>query len=437
MGFIDEHPTDLPDGKITLNEVPEDADPDNYLDADEWNEVMQALDDVHDWIRGATWYGLAPQAVDPAPSGIADYVWLDEDGIVWRVTGGDSHRLYGAYADGATITGTGTEDDPFVAAGSGATFGSPWFGDGSDGAATLDGVATVLGMAPVANVYTMTRGLNLTSLSISTGVTLRPDGFPLHVSGTITGAGTAKIERNGGNASGQTAGAAPSGTSRQLAGGTTGGTGGNTGGAGAGSGTSATANVCRTTTNSTSGVGGLGSTGAAGPVPCRGGAGGRGDLGSAGDSGNTSVPYTAPGGRWTVDDWIRGRPFSNDGGANLGTIFQGGTGGGGGGGANATNVGGGGGGGGGVLVVCAHTLAGTLAIEAKGGNGAQGAGANAGGGGGGGGGVLVLLYGTKGASVTPSVAGGTAGAAQSGTSGAGGAGATGILIAYNISGDGT
>ncbi len=52
----------------------------------EWNALVAATKDARTWVRGAAWSALAPQASDPAPAGILDYVWLKTDGSVFLVS---------------------------------------------------------------------------------------------------------------------------------------------------------------------------------------------------------------------------------------------------------------------------------------------------------------------------------------------------------------
>lgn len=71
------------------------------------------------------------------------------------------------------------------------------FGDGSDGAAVFNGVDAVTGAGLVGSTYTLTRDVYYTSATISTGVTVKPAGYRMFGTGTLTLNGTALIERNG------------------------------------------------------------------------------------------------------------------------------------------------------------------------------------------------------------------------------------------------
>ena len=64
------------------------------------------------------------------------------------------------------------------------------YGTGSDGDATLDGSTTILGMAPSASIYSMTRDMYFNDLTINTSVRLAPNGYRIFVKGTLKFAGT-------------------------------------------------------------------------------------------------------------------------------------------------------------------------------------------------------------------------------------------------------
>lgn len=69
--------------------------------------------------------------------------------------------------------------------------GVDWiYGTGYDGDATLDGSTTVLGMAPSASVYTMTKDLYFNDLTINTSCRLQPNGYRIFVKGTLKFGGT-------------------------------------------------------------------------------------------------------------------------------------------------------------------------------------------------------------------------------------------------------
>ncbi|MDQ1584496.1 MAG: hypothetical protein QOF36_2550 [Microbacteriaceae bacterium] len=252
------------------------------------------------------------------------------------------------------------------------------------------------------SVYTLTRDVYFTDLTVNTGVSIVSAGYKVFVKNTLSGAGT--ISANGGNG----------GTPSTQSGGTGAAPGSVHGGypGGAGGAINGNGNPVGTQGWST-GHGGTGGTGGASGVRT---------------GGNPSATTPPSGGiRRSLPELVSGVVHDLFSGIEL----LGGGGGSGGGAGSTTAVGGGGGGAGGLLIVVARTLAGTLAFEAKGGNGAQG-GANAGGGGAGGGGAIHLLYGdNSGWTGTTSVVAGAVGAAN-GTGAAGVAGTAGVAIALAI-----
>jgi hypothetical protein len=234
------------------------------------------------------------------------------------------------------------------------------FGSGSDGAVTFDGTTTILGLVPSSSVYTLTRDIQCTAITINNGVTVKTGNFRIFCQGTVTNSGT--ISAAGNNASGSTAGAVMgSGT---VVGGRAGGAGG-TGASGAGA------------------AGSNASYGAAG------GAGGAGTSGAAGNGGTVTVSGTLA----VTNVLITPIPALAGVAAYNGSTLQLGAGAGGGGGGSdaSSNAGGGGGGGGGVVVIMAYAVINNGTITVAGGNGGNAAGGNAGGGGGGSAG-LILAY---------------------------------------------
>lgn len=63
------------------------------------------------------------------------------------------------------------------------------YGTGMDGDAILDGSTTVLGMAPSASVYSMTRDMYFDDLTLNTSVRLAPNGYRVFVKNVLTFAG--------------------------------------------------------------------------------------------------------------------------------------------------------------------------------------------------------------------------------------------------------
>lgn len=307
----------------------------------------------------------------------------------------------------STITGTGSSGSGLTITASLASVNFGLFGTGEDGTRTFDGSSVVLGMTPVANVYTLDHDIFCHSCTIDSGVTVRGP-YRIYDDGTLTLNG--KITRNGADGSGITAGAAEAAGSLPATKG--GGGGGSTAGGAATAGTGAGS----TPRDCTAGAIAAGATGGT----CQGGGGGTGASG-AGAAGGTTTLAAANQGDIRVPIQAQ---FGKLGNASDYTISSGG--GGGRGDAANTKAGGGGGAGGGYIYGAVHQFAGTGSYEAKGGaGGAGGAGGNAGGGGGGGGGRIQLVIGT-GSCPTMTNTGGAAGTASgTGTNGgSGGAGPT-------------
>jgi hypothetical protein len=242
------------------------------------------------------------------------------------------------------------------------------YGDGSDGTVTFDGSTTILGMAPVGSVYTLTRDIFLAAGTINTGVTIITAGFRIFCAGTLTGAGTALIHCNGTAA---VAGTKGIGRFNSVG----------------------TINVTNTSAGGLASSGGNGGTGAgtAGDA-CTGfsmgAAGGAGGLGSGG-AGAVAGTINAIAASAQLMRALPNALMSLFRNGDTWSRPSGGTGGGGGGGDGAS--GGGGGGGGGIVICSIKAFAGAGAIQARGGNGGNGAGTNCGGGGGGGGGAVIVV----------------------------------------------
>lgn len=305
---------------------------------------------------------------------------------------------------------------------------SACFGDGSDGAATLDGTNTVSWATKVGSVYTMSRDAYLTNLTVTgAGVELKvgssaaQTNYRLFGRGQLTTAGGAIITANGGAA------ANPGSTS-----GTSTGTGSIVGGTSGGPGGSAAGTVGVTAAFAAGGVGGAG------------GAGSNGAGAAGGTITNSALTMAINAGLRLYGD---PKLFGFAVGAGLGTAFtgnqgyitpiMGGTGGGGGGGGSVGN-GGGGGGGAGVLGIAFRNilLANGSDLRAIGGAGGSNSGTNDGGGGGGGGGLILLAYATlvvTSGSISAAVnCAGGAGGASTGTGVAGSSGAAGNYIPIQL-----
>ena len=88
--------------KTNLNPLPPGGDPTQYVQSVDWNTLSQATEDIKTQLRGAQWYGVEKQAVDPSPASIADYLWADTGGSLYFHTGGGDILLTPVTA---TVTG--------------------------------------------------------------------------------------------------------------------------------------------------------------------------------------------------------------------------------------------------------------------------------------------------------------------------------------------
>jgi hypothetical protein len=143
------------------------------------------------------------------------------------------------------------------------------FGGGTDGVVDMDGVNAYAAFAGlVGTVYTLTRDVLASTLTVRAGITLCTAGFRVYCSGTLTTEATGVIHNNGAAAVAGAAGAAaPGGTLTAAVAGGAGGAGGGAGAAG--------------TAVAASAFGGAG------------GAGGAADAGGAGGAGGAVTAPTA------------------------------------------------------------------------------------------------------------------------------------------------
>lgn len=315
------------------------------------------------------------------------------------------------------------------------------FGDASDGTATMDGSSAVTGYSLGGSTYTATGYVYFSDLTINSGITVNQHSWPGPIcKGTCTNNG--HVSWDGASASGQTGGAANTGTG-PLPLGTAG---GNGGAVNAGTGVNGTAGATNAaprgyaTATALGGVGTItpaavnpGTTGGVGH-----GGGGGGTLGNGGAGGGQTLLPAASG------DW-RSKPFSTVGFVSVGAAGAGGgnvklsgsTGGGGGagGGGVGGGVGGGGGAGGSYGVAKAFSFTGSGTWTANGGSGGNGANSTAvasdGGGGGGAGAGGIVVFVSASTPPTVSVAAGTAGTGGTGqttgrTGGTGGSAGAGL-----------
>ncbi len=294
--------------------------------------------------------------------------------------------------NGTTIYGQG---------GSATGGGFGVYGDGSDGAAVLDGTNTyssILGKS--GNTYWLLRDVYLSSLTIASGVTLQLGGggtgtFRAFCTGTVSVASSAFITTS----------------INTAASGATGGS----------NGVASSVVVGATGPNGTTG-GGVTGNNVAG---ASGGFGGRGGNAGGGNTSGVNGVATMP----TGATLPRALPFAAEmayltGGTKA--YFPGGASGSPGAG-DGTNAGGGAGAGGNPLWMAALSLANNGTIRSSGGAGAAGTGGNAGGGGGGQGGPIVLIYGSYSGSGSITSVGGNGGAAA-GSGSAGASGGAGWIV---------
>lgn len=288
-------------------------------------------------------------------------------------------------------------------------FGVGMFGDGSDGSADLDGVNTYPWATLGGSSYTLSRDVNLTNLTIRTGIQLAVGGsgqstYRVFGTGvcTIEGTGQAIVQQVG-------VGPGPTPSPAPLAG-TVAGSG--VGGAG----------------QNAAGSAGTSMTNAAGGA---GGAAGAGTGGAAGAAGTVTAPVGTNGRPGASFGQLMGHILGITGGVSTLTAMKGGAGGGGGGGTGAL-PGGAGGAGGGLIQFSFRSivLANATGFKAAGGGGNPSNTSGGGGGGGGGGGYIRIIC------IDLSIASGALSAAVNCPGGAGGA-ANGAGAAGSVGANGT
>jgi hypothetical protein len=303
------------------------------------------------------------------------------------------------YASGATTLAklaAGTAGDQ-LRQGASSTPGwagpTGWWGSGADGTVAFDGTntfgfATTTGAAPNL-VYTLTRDVEATNISVSSGITVNTGGFQLYATGTLSGAGTIRMVGADANVGTAGTGFSDVGSLNVRS---------QSGGAGRVN-TSATGN---------NGTGGAQTIGAAG------GAGGAGGANGGGSGGAVTAPTAAMGAWRTLQVMVmRLRAWSTTSAIQL----RAGCGGGGGGSNGVAGTSGGGGSGGGLVLIWARYVTFTGTISAKGGNGGNATNSGAGsygGGGGGGGGYVAVVTTSPTATYTATAAGGTKGTGANG-----------------------
>jgi hypothetical protein len=298
--------------------------------------------------------------------------------------------------NGTTVYGQGGDS-------AGGGFGV--YGDGSDGAAVLDGTNTYPFLGKSNGYYWLTRDVYLSSLAVAPGITLQLAGgatatFRLFCSGTVSIAAGGKIVTYiNTNSVGPTGGSNL--TTGSLKPGATG------PGGGTGAGTAGTSVLGQS--DLSAGKGGAAKSGAT-----VGGAAGVSDLTLGCNSLPRALPWAATMAAYgpNVTGTTQFFPGGASGGAGAG---------------DGTNKGGAGGVGGNPLFIAARNLINNGSVIAYGGAGGAATTGDAGGGGGGQGGPVMLIHGAYAGSGTLASSGG-AGGARSGTGAAGAAGGPSWII---------
>ena len=308
---------------------------------------------------------------------------------------------------GDVLTVTTPGSPPVYAAPTGGASGV--FGSGIDGALVLDGTSSVTGFTRSGTVYSPTRDIMATNLTVQPGVTLSLKvSWRVYCTGTITNAGT--IDANGWP--GSIFGGSGSGLNWGSLG-----RGGSAGAGGTGAGTAGQASWDNTGGSKIAG---------------NGGAGGLGSSGAGGTGATAAAPTHEYGAVWgfhTAPGCTTGYAVGNAAGNGWLVQLRGG-GGGGGGGGDGTNPGGGGGSGGNPVLIVARHFVNTGTVTADGGAGGSAYAGNCGGGGGGGGGAIILSSVTHANTGTITANGGAGGTKQgTGVNGTAGAAGTILLVA--------
>jgi hypothetical protein len=379
--------------------------------------------------------GVAVTSLNIPDTTTANSFHTDSSGNSWW--GGN---LAGGYAGGkAYILNTGAAVFTNIKIGGNAiqyTIGNSGifsFGDGSDGAAAFDGSNAVVGYTLAGSIYTATRDVYFTDATISTGVEVKPNGYRIFGTGTLTLNGTGKITGNGNDGSnGLDAGTGTGGAGGAaladgyLKGSVAGAKGGD------GHGTGGDSSTGTNTTNS------IGSSGAVGGVG--GTAGFAGGSSTAGVATASNVKLIA---NWHLATLL---DISSTGSTVKFDNSAGSAGGGGGGGNGGGNAAGGGGAGSAGRIIAIYfrniVIGASASITANGGKGGNGGNVtlltflgSGGGGGGGNGGEIILVYNTYSNSGTVTANGGAKGTAGTGTypGGDGNPGTAGHLRLFQLS----
>lgn len=372
----------------------------NYLGTtSQGDNVALGVNVLRNLVNGTSNIAIGNVSGDNYTGAESDNILIDNQGVLGesaKIRIGTSGLQNAAYVAG--ITGVTVANSTPVGVDSNgqlSTIIPLWYGDGTDGSQTFDGTTTILGLVPVANVYTLDRDIVLQSGIINAGVTILTNCFRIFCRGNLTNNGTIQNDGGPGLTDGSNGGTA----SQQVIGA------GGFGGAG-----SVNDGNAGSTVNTA--IGGSG------------GDGGAGGTGAAGLKGDSVAPLPFEGTYRTFLVLTQGAytPSSDYLAAGAG---------GGGGGGDGVNTGAGGGGGGSGLFIAAYTILGTGVIRSNGGNGGNGGTGNVGGGGGGGGGfVIICSFSASSNAITGQTitATGGSGGTGSGTGVAGSNGSNGTVI---------
>lgn len=162
MGFIDGNTSFTNQPKVDLIALPGGANPVNFGQAADWNQIYTALADIQNWERAQVagkgiWRGIAPSTADPAPANVSNYIWQKSDNTLYL-----------------TASGTAIQQQPHV----GRRRRIEWLPVPQTTTATTIGcsMSTAFGAGPVArtkastSLFTQAARLGFTSSSSSSSV---------------------------------------------------------------------------------------------------------------------------------------------------------------------------------------------------------------------------------------------------------------------------
>jgi hypothetical protein len=131
MGWIDSASPPIGAAKSNLYPLAGSANPLQWVQDTDWNQVRTGLISIANWVRGdaPNWYGLDDQSADPVPSGIPGYIYATAASLWWKRSDGTLFELISSgrtLTAGTGLTGGGTlaSDRTFALATSGVVAGS-------------------------------------------------------------------------------------------------------------------------------------------------------------------------------------------------------------------------------------------------------------------------------------------------------------------------